>query len=93
MKGIGTPPTFPTIEHAWSGDGQWLSQDGFLFDPVRGLTFSVNPTAAFIHGMLADGLGIAAIGDAVVRRFEVDPIMARADLDDFLAELRDAGLQ
>ncbi|MBM3462115.1 MAG: PqqD family protein [Armatimonadetes bacterium] len=92
MKGIGFAAHNATAD-PWSGEETYLSRQGFVFDPVRGLTFQMNATAGFIHGLLQDGVAIADIVEMIVRRYEVDSTTARADLDDFLGELRDAGLR
>jgi hypothetical protein len=87
MKGIGlTPPSIPE-------EATWLSQGGFLFDPVHGMTFSMNDTGAFIYQMLRDGLGIPEIVNAMAGRFEVDSSVARLDVEDFIAQMRAAGLR
>lgn len=90
MKGIGLPIPAPAD---WKQDTAWLSQGGFLFDPVRGLTFSLNNSAAFVYGLLAEGAGVNDIVEALVQRFHLDVRTARADVEDFLSEMRSAGLR
>ncbi len=53
----------------------------------------MNKTASFVHELLVKGTAVGDIVESIVRRFDVDPKTARADLDDFLGELRAAGLR
>ena len=66
--------------------------------PVRGRTadmqkiFALNPTAAFIWGLLDGARDTAQILDAVVAEFAVERAEARADLERLLAVAREQGL-
>lgn len=65
----------------------------FLFDATHGYTYSTNESGALIHHLLAAGQSVAEIAAALARRFEVDLQIARLDVDDFIRQLREAGLQ
>jgi hypothetical protein len=66
--------------------------------PVRGRTadmqriYSLNPTAAFIWGLLDGVRDTGEILEAVVAEFSVGREEARQDLLQLLAEARDEGL-
>jgi len=92
VKGIG-PPRGDALDAPWGGEGPWLSENGFLFDPVRGVSYSTNAVGALIYRLLAAGKGLQAVVDAVVERFEVDPSTARRDAEAFISQMRAAGLQ
>lgn len=70
-----------------------ISDSGFVFDPYTGLTYSVNAVGRTMLECIKDGLGRAAIFEAITDAFEVDPHrdMDR-DLDEFLHLLRSNGL-
>jgi hypothetical protein len=87
MKGFAAAPP------DWDGASAWVSQAGFLFDPVRGLTYSMNDTGSFIYQMLSEGRGLLDVIEAVVARFDVDLASARRDVEDFLTQMREAGLE
>lgn len=76
----------------WSGDKPWFSPGGFLFDPRSGLTYTLNPTAAFIYERLGEGVGINEIVRGLVERYEVEESVARMDLQDLLGQMRALGL-
>ncbi len=66
--------------------------------PIRGKLvdlqriFSVNPVGAHIWHLIDGKTSLAAIRDSVVETFEVEPDRAAADIQDFIAELAQAGL-
>ena len=91
MKGIGVLGATQAMND-WDGQAPWFNSDGFLFDPLRGITYSTNPVGAFIYQRLREGLGVDDIVASLARRFEVDPQTARLDVEDFVAQMRAAGL-
>lgn len=94
MKGLfGGTQMGPDGTASWNGDGPYFSRGGFLFDPSSGLTYTMNTTGAVIYEMLREGRGVADIVRALTDRFEVDEVVARADLQDFVQQMRDLGLQ
>lgn len=92
MKGVGPAPA--GFERADSGgEGPWLSNDGFLFDPASGFTYSTNEVGTLVFRMLTQRRALTDVVDAVVARFEVDSATVRADIEEFVAQLRAAGLR
>ncbi|NOZ00830.1 MAG: PqqD family protein [Deltaproteobacteria bacterium] len=70
-----------------------ISDSGFLFDPVTGLTFSVNPTGRFILERLRDGLAADGVVDALKDAFDVnDRDDLTRDLKEFVRLLREQGI-
>ena len=69
-----------------------LNPDGFAFDPTTGESFTLNaPGLAIIDG-LREGLDADLIVARLVERFDVQPVEASRDLDDFLDHLRSVRL-
>jgi PqqD family protein of HPr-rel-A system len=65
-----------------------LNPDGFAFDPTTGESFTLNaPGLAIVEG-LREGLDPEQLAARLVERFEVTPLEASRDLDDFLDHLR-----
>lgn len=65
-----------------------LNPDGFAFDPTTGESFTLNPPALAIVEGLREGLTHEHLTARLVERFEVAPLDASRDLDDFLDHLR-----
>lgn len=59
-----------------------ISETGFIFDPMSGATFTVNPTGACIIRALREGCGRSEIIARINNTFTV----ANADLDSDLGE-------
>jgi Coenzyme PQQ synthesis protein D (PqqD) len=76
----------------WDGHRPYLSPDGFLFNPTTGLTYALNPTGALIYRALEAGLGLDATVERLTGDFDVDAATARADLIEFLQQMRVLGL-
>ncbi|MCA9625964.1 MAG: HPr-rel-A system PqqD family peptide chaperone [Myxococcales bacterium] len=70
-----------------------VSDAGFVFDPMSGHTFSVNPTGKQVLAMLKDGHDLEAITGALAEQFELEggEDLTR-DVEDFVARLREYGL-
>jgi hypothetical protein len=70
-----------------------LSDSGFVFDPLTGHTFTVNPTGQLALRCLKQGLSSTATAQRLSAEFithgDEDP--AR-DLHDFVLQLRECGL-
>jgi hypothetical protein len=65
-----------------------ISDNGFIFDPSAGATYSVNPTGLCVLQSLKEGLGRTAIARRLSERFDgvtPDPIR---DVDEFIRLLR-----
>lgn len=70
-----------------------VSDNGFLFDPYTGLTFSVNRTGKIILERLRDGLDPAGVERALAVELEVAPgDDPGRDVREFIIMLREAGL-
>jgi PqqD family protein of HPr-rel-A system len=72
--------------------GLALSETGFLFDPVTGLTYTLNRTGVFILQKMREGKSPEEIVKALVENFEVEEDVAREDLTSFLEELKEMGI-
>jgi hypothetical protein len=69
-----------------------ISDNGFVFDPFAGATYSVNPTGLCVLQSLKEGLGRDAIAQRLTDRFDrvtQDPLR---DVDDFIRVLRQHSL-
>ena len=69
-----------------------ISDEGFIFDPETGNSFTVNQTGLFIIKLLKEGKSPEEVVEALTKEFEVSPEEAQRDLIDFLEQLRLNGL-
>lgn len=69
-----------------------LSESGFLFDARTGLTYTLSKTGTFLLRALIDGQDAEALPAALAATFDVEPPIARRDVDQFLFRLNDLGL-
>ena len=69
-----------------------ISDNGFLFDPLAGATYSVNSTGLCVLQSLKEGLGKDAIASRLVERFDRPPQDTLRDVDDFVRLLRQHNL-
>ena len=65
-----------------------LNPDGFAFDPTTGESFTLNATGLAVVEALREGLTPEQLTARLVERFEVSPLDASRDVDDFLDHLR-----
>ncbi len=65
-----------------------LSESGFVFDPSRGVSFSVNPTGLFLLRQLQNTQDRAEITAAAVKEWNVSRRDAERDLLEFAERLR-----
>jgi PqqD family protein of HPr-rel-A system len=69
-----------------------LSDSGFVFDPMTGHTFTVNPSGLSVLRMLKDSVPVEEIGRRLAASFELDPGEdPTRDIQDFLMQLRECG--
>ncbi len=68
------------------------SENGFVFNPSTGDSFSSNPIAATILGLLKAGHSAEEIKTELLSQYEVEPSQLERDIDDFLHQLRDENL-
>ena len=69
-----------------------ISDEGFIFDPENGNSFTVNKTGLHIIKALRSGKDIDTITTELIDNFGVDEEEARNDLMDFLQQLKVLGL-
>lgn len=67
--------------------------DGFGFDATSGEFFTASPTALVVMQCLAAKMSSAQILDRLTSTFDVPRRTAERDLESFLAELTNLGLQ
>lgn len=69
-----------------------LSDSGFIFDPMTGHTFTVNPSGLAVLRMLKDCVPVEEISRRLMDSFELDPGEDPSrDIQDFLMQLRECG--
>jgi hypothetical protein len=68
------------------------SENGFIFNPATGDSFSANPLAAEVLKILTAGRDPAAIRKEIAAHYDVDGPQLDKDLDDFMVVLRDHNL-
>ena len=69
-----------------------INDEGFIFDPETGSSFTVNQTGLFILKLLKEGKSQEEIVEALTQEFDVSREEAARDLIDFLEQLRLNGL-
>ena len=65
-----------------------VSENGFIFDPLTGDSFSVNQTGVFILRKMKEGDSNEDIMKALQEEYELDTYTAEKDLYDFLSLLK-----
>ncbi|MDD4992699.1 MAG: PqqD family protein [Paludibacter sp.] len=65
------------------------SEEGFIFNPTTGDSFSTNPIGADILTLLKEEKSFPAIIKAICVKYEVNEIQFEKDLDDFVSQLKD----
>jgi len=70
-----------------------MSDSGFVFDPMTGHTFTVNPSGLVLLRLLKQGTEIGQLCEHLAREFEVGlgEDLAR-DVQDFIMQLRECEL-
>ena len=69
-----------------------INDEGFIFDPETGNSFTVNRTGLFVIKLHKEGKNEEEIVKALTEEFETDEDEAKRDLVDFLEQLRLYGL-
>ncbi|GAB6076822.1 HPr-rel-A system PqqD family peptide chaperone [Desulfurobacterium crinifex] len=69
-----------------------INDEGFIFDPETGNSYTVNKTGIFIIQLLKEGKNEEEIVKALTEEFEIGEDEAKRDLVDFLEQLRLYGL-
>ena len=65
------------------------SEDGFIFNPGTGDSFSTNEIGCDIIAHLKDEQPIPMIIETICKKYDVDQHQFEKDLDDFIAQLKD----
>ncbi len=65
-----------------------INDEGFVFDPLTGDSFTVNQTGLFILQKLKEGKETEQIVKELTEEFEVSQEEAERDLIDFVEKLR-----
>ncbi len=65
-----------------------MSENGFIFNPLTGDSFSVNETGAFILQKLKDDESEETILQSLMDEYDLDTYTAERDLNDFLSMLK-----
>lgn len=65
-----------------------ISENGFIFNPLTGDSFTVNETGLFILRRLKEGESHETIMKALQDEFELDANSTEIDLNDFLSMLK-----
>lgn len=65
------------------------SDEGFLFNPTTGDSFSTNKIGAEIINLLKQDLTTEEIIDQLVESYDVDTILLERDLEEFTALLKE----
>lgn len=60
-----------------------VSDSGFLFNPLTGDSFSVNPIGQKILKFFQDGMDDQTILNAILKEYRIDKNTAEKDLNDF----------
>ncbi len=69
-----------------------ISDEGFLFDPETGNSYTVNETGLFILRQLKEGRSASEIAARLEEEYEVSPQEALRDVYEFLDVLKRLGL-
>ncbi len=64
-----------------------ISESGFMFNPITGESFTVNPIGFEIIQMINDGLESAQIIETICKKYQIDPQTFDKDLTDFTGML------
>ncbi len=69
-----------------------INEEGFIFDPETGDSYTTNQTGLFIIKKLREGKNDDEIIQELIQVFEIDEEEAKKDLTDFIEQLRIMGL-
>lgn len=65
---------------------------GFIFNPSTGDSFSSNPIAAGIIGMMKEGHSLSEIKKELLDKYDADKLTVEKDMDDFMNLLKENNL-
>ena len=65
------------------------SEEGFIYNPGTGDSFSTNPIGTDIISLLKEEKTIPEIIETISGKYDVDKHQLEKDLDDFVAQMKD----
>jgi hypothetical protein len=65
------------------------SEEGFVFNPGTGDSFSTNTIGGDIIALLKDNKSLKEISEIICKKYDVDKDQFEKDLDDFESQLKD----
>ncbi len=65
-----------------------ISDNGFVFNPVTGESFTANPTGLEIMNLIRRGAEAKEITESLCEVFQVESTQAERDLQDFIEMMR-----
>lgn len=65
-----------------------VSENGFIFNPITGDSFTLNTTGMQIIAMLKTGKTMEQIKEALTSEYDVDAMVLERYLEDFIADLK-----
>ena len=65
------------------------SEEGFVFNPGTGDSFTSNPLGTEIICLLKEEKSIKVIVETICSKYDVDSYQFENDLDDFISQLKD----
>ena len=68
------------------------SEEGFVFNPGTGDSFSTNPIGTEIISLIKEDKSLQVIIDLVCDKYDVDKNQFEKDLDDFVAQLKESSI-
>ncbi len=68
------------------------SEEGFVFNPGTGDSFSTNPIGTEILGLLKENKSLPSIIEVICAKYDVDKNQFEKDLDDFKSQLVDSNI-
>lgn len=69
-----------------------ISDSGFVFHPVTGETFTLNPIGKEILTQIQKGISLEEITIEITEKFDVEKNVVERDLEDFLSQLKNFGV-
>jgi PqqD family protein of HPr-rel-A system len=70
-----------------------VSDSGFVFDPMTGHTFTVNPSGLLLLRWLKDGAEAGELSARLAEEFVIEPDEDPSrDVQDFMMQLRECGV-
>jgi len=68
------------------------SEEGFIFNPATGDSFTTNEIGTDIIAMLKEENSQQVIIDTICTKYDVDQNLFEKDLDDYLSQLKDCAI-